>query len=180
MTPPTCQDALLRHRVPRELVTRARHAPFRVQTTGSVLTVTPSSGFARQAHRAEFEHSLPLLDGADRTALAAATFNSSYLRAIVDDLCRGGGDGATGPAGAAWERYGRALHRAMAEVLEELPEAVRPHALETADYWISVGPVIGLEHPPEAQRLLGLIEANEEELADLSHDAASFLREALG
>jgi len=30
-----------------------------------------------------------------------------------------------------WERYGRALHRAMAEALEELPEEARPHALET-------------------------------------------------
>lgn len=35
---------------------------------------------------------------------------------------------------ADWERYGRALHGAMAEVLEELPEVARPHALETADY----------------------------------------------
>ena len=34
------------------------------------------------------------------------------------------------------ERYGRALHRTMAEVLEEFPEGARPHTLETADYYI--------------------------------------------
>jgi len=49
---------------------------------------------------------------------------------------------------ADWERYGRALHRGMAVVLEELPEEARPHALETADYWISVGLTIGLDRPP--------------------------------
>ena len=47
-----------------------------------------------------------------------------------------------------WERYGRALHAAMAEVLAELPEDVRPHVLETADYWLSVGLTIGLGTPP--------------------------------
>lgn len=79
-----------------------------------------------------------------------------------------------------WDRYGRALHRAMSEVLEDFPEEVRPHALETADYWLSLGLAIGLEHPAEAQRLLGLIEADEEELAELSHDADAFVTEALG
>jgi hypothetical protein len=39
-----------------------------------------------------------------------------------------------------WERYGRALHRAMAEVLQEFPEEARPNALETADYWIQRRP----------------------------------------
>ena len=78
-----------------------------------------------------------------------------------------------------WERYGRALHHAMGEVLDEFPEAVRPHALETADYWLSLGLAIGLEHPAEAQQLLALIEANEEEVAELSHDATAFLEEAL-
>ncbi len=82
--------------------------------------------------------------------------------------------------GDGWERYGRALHRAMAEVLDEIPEDVRPHALETADYWLSLGLVIGLEHAIEAQRLLGLIEANQDELAELSHDASVFVEEVLG
>jgi beta-phosphoglucomutase-like phosphatase (HAD superfamily) len=74
-----------------------------------------------------------------------------------------------------WERYGRALHRAIAEVLEEL----RPHAPETADSWISVGLTIGLERS-QARRLLELIEAEEAERAALMDDAAAFLAEALG
>jgi len=78
-----------------------------------------------------------------------------------------------------WERYGRALHRVMAEVLEEFPEEVRPDALETADYWISVGLTIGLERPTQARRLLELIEAEEAERAALADDAADFLDEAL-
>ena len=36
-------------------------------------------------------------------------------------------------AAGGWECNGRALHRALAEVLEEFPEEA-PHALETADY----------------------------------------------
>ena len=80
---------------------------------------------------------------------------------------------------ADWERYGRSLHRAMAEVLEELPEEARPHALETADYWLSLGLAIGLERPEDARRLLALIEASEAERAELSGDASAFLEEAL-
>ena len=78
-----------------------------------------------------------------------------------------------------WERYGRALHAAMAEVLEEFPEEVRPQALETADYWISVGLTIGLERPHQARRLLELIEAEEAERVALAEDAAAFVEEAL-
>ena len=78
-----------------------------------------------------------------------------------------------------WERYGRALHRAMAEVLEVFPEEARPHALEEADYWISVGLTIGLERPHQARRLLELIEAEEAERVALAEDAAAFLDEAL-
>ena len=80
---------------------------------------------------------------------------------------------------AGSQRYGRAVHRAMAELLDRFPENVRPHAVEVADYWLSLGLAIGLEHASEAQRLLGLIEANEEEMAELSHDADAFLEEAL-
>jgi len=57
--------------------------------------------------------------------------------------------------GDGWERYGPGITGAMAEVLEELPEEARPHALETADCWLSVGLVIGLERPADAIRLLG-------------------------
>ena len=78
-----------------------------------------------------------------------------------------------------WERYGRALHRAMAETLDELPEDVRPLALETADYWLSVGLTLGLERPHQARRLLELIETEEAERAELVVDAATFVDEAL-
>jgi hypothetical protein len=81
--------------------------------------------------------------------------------------------------GEGWQRYGRAITGAMAEVLDELPEEARPHALETADYWLSVGLVIGLERPAQASRLLELIEADQQERAALSQDGAGFLAEAL-
>jgi hypothetical protein len=78
-----------------------------------------------------------------------------------------------------WARYGRTLTRAMAEVLDEIPEDLRSHVLETADYWISVGLTIGLERPHQARRLLELIEATESERAALADDAAAFVEEAL-
>jgi hypothetical protein len=78
-----------------------------------------------------------------------------------------------------WRRYGTALTSAMSEVLEERPEDVRAHALETADYWLSVGIVLGLERPHQARQLLELIEADEAERALLVEDAASFVDEAL-
>ena len=81
--------------------------------------------------------------------------------------------------GDAWNRYGKTLARAMAEVLDEIPDEVRPHFLETADYWISVGLTIGLERPHQARRLLELIEAEETERATLAEDATAFIEEAL-
>jgi hypothetical protein len=151
-----------------------------VQSVGSALSVTPSSGHARAIHQTEFERSLSLIDRADRAPLQEASFNSSYLEAIIDDLTRSGAEGTTAPVDTAWERYGRALHRAIAEVLEEFLEEARPLALETADYWISVGLTIGLERPHQARRLLEVIEAEEAERAALAEDAAAFVEEALG
>ena len=81
---------------------------------------------------------------------------------------------------ARWQGYGRALAGAMSEVLEELPEATRAHALETADYWLSVGISLGLERPHQARELLALIEADEAEREALVEDAAAFAEEALG
>ena len=78
-----------------------------------------------------------------------------------------------------WARYGKTLTRAMAEVLDEIPEELRSHVLETADYWISVGLTIGLERPHQARRLLELIEVEESERAILAEDAAAFIEEAL-
>jgi hypothetical protein len=77
------------------------------------------------------------------------------------------------------QRYGRAVHHAMAERLDGFPESAQPHALEVANFWLSLGIAIGLEHAGEAQQLLGLIEANGEKMAELSHDARAFLEEAL-
>ena len=79
----------------------------------------------------------------------------------------------------AWTRYCMALTGAMAEVLDEIPEELRSHVLETADYWISVGLTIGLERPHQARRLLELIEAEEPERATLAEDATAFVEEAL-
>jgi hypothetical protein len=67
----------------------------------------------------------------------------------------------------------------MAEVLDEIPEELRSHVLETADYWISVGLTIGLERPHQARRLLELIEVEASERATLAEDAAVFVEEAL-
>jgi hypothetical protein len=78
-----------------------------------------------------------------------------------------------------WGRYGGTLTRAMAEVLPEFPDEVRPQALEVADYWISVGLTIGLERPHQARELLELIEADESERTALVEDAAAFIEEAL-
>jgi hypothetical protein len=80
---------------------------------------------------------------------------------------------------AGWRRYGAALTSVMAEVLDELPEEARAHALETADYWLSVGITLGLERPEQAGELLALIEADEAERAALVEDAAAFVEEAL-
>ena len=78
-----------------------------------------------------------------------------------------------------WSRYGRSLAQAMGEVLDEIPEELRPHVLETADYWLSVGIQLGLERPHQARELLAIIEADELERAELAEDAGSFIAEAL-
>jgi hypothetical protein len=79
-----------------------------------------------------------------------------------------------------WERYGRALVGAMADVLGEADEAVRPLLLETADYWFSLGLAIGTQEPHHAGRLLQIVEAHEGNRAELAEDGAAFCDEALG
>ena len=66
---------------------------------------------------------------------------------------------------AQWERYGRALISSMSEVLDETPDHIHSNLLETADYWLSLGLVLGLRQPDRAQELLQVIEAYEAELA---------------
>jgi hypothetical protein len=77
------------------------------------------------------------------------------------------------------QHYGRAVNRAIAELFDGLPENAQPHAIEVANFWLSLGIAIGLEHASEAQQLLGLIEANGERMAELSHDARAFIEDAL-
>jgi len=107
MTPPTWQVALARYRIQRRLQTRARKAAFDVLTVGPALTVTPRTGSLRRVTQSEFERSLPLLDRAGRSELLDASFNSSYIEAIVDDLRNLRQGDAKANAGAG-ERYGRA------------------------------------------------------------------------
>ena len=89
MLDPAWADALIRYRTRRDLMTRARHAPFTVQAVGSALIVTPGSGHGRRITQAQFEASLPLIDRVDRGPLQEVSYHSSYLEAIVDDLRRG-------------------------------------------------------------------------------------------
>ena len=54
------------------------------------------------------------------------------------------------PGGENWMRYGRAIVESMHEVLAESPENVRALLLETADYWLSLGLIIGLRRRVDA------------------------------
>ena len=76
-----------------------------------------------------------------------------------------------------WSRYGRALIASMTEVLNETPEEMHANLLETADYWLSLGLVLGLRSPAQAQQLLQLIESNVAERDQLERDAASLIGE---
>ena len=74
-----------------------------------------------------------------------------------------------------WARYGRALIGSMSEVLGETPDDIHANLLETADYWLSVGLVLGLRQPARAQDLLQVIEAHEAERGELERDAAGLI-----
>jgi hypothetical protein len=76
---------------------------------------------------------------------------------------------------ARWEQYGRALIDSMSEVLAETPDEIHANLLETADYWLSVGLVLGLREPNQAQQLLQVIEAYEAERGELARDAKSLI-----
>ncbi len=82
------RGALARYRTPRRLATRARRAPFDVVSVGDALIVTPASGSARPITERQWERSLPHIDRAARAPLQEASFNSSYIEAIVDDVRR--------------------------------------------------------------------------------------------
>jgi hypothetical protein len=76
-----------------------------------------------------------------------------------------------------WSRYGRALIASMNEVLNETPEDLHANLLETADYWLSLGLVLGLTDPGQAQQLLQVIEAHEPEQGELERDASGLISE---
>jgi hypothetical protein len=88
MSLPAWPAILARYRAPAELVTRAQRRPFRVESVGSSLVVTPSTGRARTIHAHEFERAIPLIDRPARAPVQAVTFNSSYVEAIIDDIRR--------------------------------------------------------------------------------------------
>jgi hypothetical protein len=78
-----------------------------------------------------------------------------------------------------WTRYGRALIGSMTEVLNQTPEDIHANLLETADYWLSLGLVLGLRQPAQAQQLLQVIEAHEAERGELIRDATDLINEVL-
>lgn len=82
-------------------------------------------------------------------------------------------------AGDDWERFGRALIASMADLLKGVPLEQHPLLLETADYWLALGLVIGLERRNEAGRLLELIETDATERRELAVDAADFCAQVL-
>jgi len=74
-----------------------------------------------------------------------------------------------------WARYGRALIGSMSEVLGETPDDIHANLLETADYWLSLGLVLGLREPSQARDLLHVIEAHEAERGELERDATGLI-----
>lgn len=78
-----------------------------------------------------------------------------------------------------WERYARAVIGAMAEVLEEADDKHREVLLETADFWLDLGLLIGLERPAHAKQLLSVIERQADERTERLSDADDFLATAL-
>ena len=76
-----------------------------------------------------------------------------------------------------WARYGRALIGSMSEVLGETSDDLHANLLETADYWLSLGLVLGLRQPEQARQLLHVIEANAAEHGQLEHDATAMIGE---
>ena len=79
--------------------------------------------------------------------------------------------------GEAGESYGRALITVMRDVLEAIDEGQREVLLETADFWLRLGLVIGVEHADDARQLLALSQAAADVDGELREDAADFLAE---
>jgi hypothetical protein len=82
-------------------------------------------------------------------------------------------------ASEEWIRYGRALIAAMREVLDEVDDRQHELLLETADFWLRLGLVIGLERRQDAERLLSVLEGGLGERRETLSDAEELLAEAL-
>jgi len=82
--------------------------------------------------------------------------------------------------GEAWSRYGGALIGAMRDVLEEADDRHRELILEVADFWLTLGVVLGLERPAQARRLLEVVENDAADRKELLADADDLLEAALG
>ncbi len=83
----TWSRALARYAKPAHLQTLARRRGFTVIADGPTLRVTPdSSGIWRPITQAEFDRSLPLFGRTGHGELQDASWNSSYIEAIVADL----------------------------------------------------------------------------------------------
>lgn len=81
----------------------------------------------------------------------------------------------------AWDRYGRCVIASMREVLDTAPEDVHALLLETADYFLSLGLLIGTERPVDGARLLTLaMEREPEDLTELCADAEALVAEVRG
>ena len=65
----------------------------------------------------------------------------------------------------------------MSEVLAETPDDIHANLLETADYWLSLGLVLGLRDPAQAAQLLNVIEAHEAERGELERDATGLINQ---
>jgi len=63
----------------------------------------------------------------------------------------------------------------MSEVLTETADDMHANLLETADYWLSLGLVLGLRQPAQARELLNVIEAHEAERGELERDATGLI-----
>jgi hypothetical protein len=80
-----------------------------------------------------------------------------------------------GSVDTQWSQYGRALISSMSEALAETPDDIHANLLETADYWLSLGLVLGLREPAQARQLLQVIEAHEAERGELERDATGLV-----
>ncbi len=79
-------QAIARYRVPRALQTLKQGRAFTVVCIGDRLEVTPSTGRPRRIYESNFLKAQPLIDDPTRGKATDVSYDSSYIRAILDDL----------------------------------------------------------------------------------------------